>query len=251
MKTILRSLIFGILLFCYLAPSSTAQEWKRKRFESVIGFGPSQFFGDVGGYSEGNNAGGLRDVSVPQARFDMDFSLKYRITPRLNARFSMTFGYLHASDSRGSNKARGFDASTSIFEPILIGEYYFIKDISESNYMFQDGQGSFSRFLDALSYYAFTGIGGLNYSVVGNSRLENAGMKNSGFTTVIPLGIGTTLEFSPVFNFGIEASGRYSFSDYLDGYSSPTSSANDIYFFLNFTITYKLNTGTSGLPSFR
>jgi hypothetical protein len=251
MKSILRSLIIGLLLFCFLAPFSPAQDWKRKRYETVIGIGPSQFFGDIGGFSNNKNIAGLRDMSIPQSRFDMNFSLIYRITPRLNARLSMTFGYLHASDSRGSNRERGFEASTSIFEPMLIGEYYFVKDISESNYLFQDGQRSVSKFLEALSFYTFTGIGGLNYSVTGNSRLENAGMKHGGFTAAIPLGIGATLEFSPVFDFGIEASGRYSFSDYLDGFSSPASSANDIYYFLNFTITYKLNTGINGLPSFR
>ena len=60
-----------------------------------------------------------------------------------------------------------------------------------------------------------------------------------------------TLIYSPNINFGIELAGRYSFSDYLDGYTSQYSSSNDVYYFLNFTITYKLKTGPKGLPSFR
>ncbi len=63
---------------------------------------------------------------------------------------------------------------------------------------------------------------------------------------VIPVGLGSTLVYSPNFNFGVELAGRYSFSDNLDGYTSQYSSANDVYYFFNFTITYKLKTGAKG-----
>jgi hypothetical protein len=75
-------------------------------------------------------------------------------------------------------------------------------------------------------------------------------MESGGFTAIIPVGLGSTLVFSPDFNFGVEVGGRHSFSDYLDGYSSQNSTSNDVYFFLNFTITYKFNMGAKGLPSF-
>ncbi len=77
---------------------------------------------------------------------------------------------------------------------------------------------------------------------------------------VIPTAVSTwsyreewelTLVYSPNFNFGLELGGRYAFTDYLDGYTSQFSKANDVYYFLNFTITYKLKTGPHGLPSFR
>ena len=84
------------------------------------------------------------------------------------------------------------------------------------------------------------------------TKLENYGIKPGGFTAVIPVGIGSTLIYSPNFNFGVELAGRYSFSDYLDGYSIHNiPRSNDVYYFLNFTITYKLKTGANGWPSFR
>jgi hypothetical protein len=68
----------------------------------------------------------------------------------------------------------------------------------------------------------------------------------------VPGGVGTTLIYNPNLNFGLEFGGRYAFSDFLDGYSSPQfSKANDVYYFLNFTLTYKLKTGPRGWPSFR
>ena len=65
------------------------------------------------------------------------------------------------------------------------------------------------------------------------------------------LGLGSTMIYSPNFNFGVELTGRYTFSDNLDGYTSQYSSSNDVYYFFNFTITYKMKNGAKGWPSFR
>ena len=83
-----------------------------------------------------------------------------------------------------------------------------------------------------------------------NAALAAAGLTNSGFTGVIPVGLGVNLLFKPEYNLGLELGGRYSFSDYLDAYTSQQSSSNDVYYFLNVTFTYKINTSANGLPSF-
>jgi hypothetical protein len=226
--------------------------WKLKRYEASLGLGPSFFFGDVGGYSQSKDILGLRDITLRQTRFDFNANFKYRITQTVNIRLSLTSGFLHATDTRGSNVGRGLEASTIIFEPALIGEYYFIKNKAENSYLFTKGKElGLNGFFKSLDFYAFTGIGGLDYSVKGNAKLESLMINPGGFTTVIPVGIGSTMIFSPNFNFGVELAGRYSFSDNLDGYTSQYSSSNDVYYFFNFTITYKLKTGANGLPSFR
>ena len=248
-----RSVLTGLLFFL-LFTTSVAQEqlWKMKRYEAVVGIGPSFFFGDIGGYSKSLNILGLKDISFLQTRFDLNLNLKYRVTSNFNARLSLTYGLLHATDDRGSNESRGFETSMSIFEPSVIAEYYFIKNRNESSYLFTKGRGAgFSGLLQSLDFYAFTGFGGLFYFVNGNNKLESYGMDSGGITSVIPFGLGTTLIYSPDINFGVEISGRYSFSDNIDGYTSQYSSSNDVYYFLNFTFTYKLKTGPKGLPSFR
>jgi hypothetical protein len=251
MKAIMKRLLLGCLFFCLLAPFSGGQTSKKKRYEAVLGFGPSQFFGDIGGFSRSSNVGGLRDISIPQTRFDLNLSLKYRISQRINARISLTYGFLYATDARGSNSDRGFEASASIFEPAFIGEFYFIRNQSENNFLFAEGKRTLFGIFEALDFYTFAGFGGLNYSVRGNKKLVYAGMNSGGFTAVIPVGLGSTLVFSPNFDFGVEIGGRYSFSDYLDGYAPEYSNSNDVYGFLNFTITYKFKTGSNGLPSFK
>jgi hypothetical protein len=159
----------------------------------------------------------------------------------------------HATDIRGSNEGRNFEASTSFFEPAVIGEYYFIKNYAENSYLFlKQKQGFMEDLFRSLDFYAFAGFGGLSFNVKGNALLSaHPGFTKSGFTEVIPAGLGTTLIYSPNLNFGLEVGGRYAFSDFLDGYTSQYSRANDVYYFLNFTITYKLKSGPHGLPSLR
>lgn len=244
--------ILVVIFFCLLVPFSEAQLWKLRRWEAVSGLGMTQFFGDIGGYSKTENILGIKDFIFSQTRINLNLNIKYRISQSVNARLSFTYGFLHASDATGSNENRGFEASTSIFEPALIGEYYFIKNKAESSYLFTKGRRKgFGGLFKSLDFYAFTGIGGLSYSVRGNEALEDKGIGPGGFTAVIPVGLGTTLAYSPNFNFGVELGGRYSFSDNLDGYTSKYSSSNDVYYLFNFTITYKMKTGPKGWPSFR
>ena len=244
--------IFIILIFCLTAPFSEAHLWKMRRYEAVVGVGPSFFFGDIGGFSRSENILGIRDLTYLQTRFNINGNLKYRITRDINVRLSMTYALLRANDERGSNEDRDFDATASIFEPALIGEYYFIKNEAENSYVFVSGKGPFiSEFFNSLDFYVFAGIGGISYTVKGNDALVTQGMETGGFAPVIPAGLGATLIFTPNINFGVEAGGRYAFTDYLDGYTSQYSKANDVYYFLNFTVTYKLKTGSNGLPSFR
>ena len=92
-----------------------------RRYEAVIGFGPTVFFGDIGGFSKTEKYSWIPDMSFLQTRFDLNVSFKYRIAQNFNARISLTYGLLHATDERGSNEGRGFEASISIFEPALVG----------------------------------------------------------------------------------------------------------------------------------
>ncbi len=241
-------ILLGLFL---LTQFSGAQLWKTKRYEAVAGIGTAQFFGDIGGFSQTDNILGIRDFSFRQTRFNINGGLKYRITQNLNAKLGLTFGMLHATDKRGSNEDRSMEATTTIFEPDLTGEFYFIKSQRENSYLFSRGRKTrFNNIISSLDFYVFTGIGGLAYGVKGNDVLVARGMEEGGFTAVIPAGVGVNLLIMPDYNLGMELGGRYAFSDYLDGYTSPYSRSNDVYYFFSFTFTYKLLTGRNGLPAF-
>ncbi len=251
-----RAIIVIFLLYLMVTFSQAQELWKVRRYEFGLGFGPSMFFGDIGGYSKTKNILGLKDMSFLQTRYDFNLNAKYRITREINIRFSFTQGLLRATDSRGSNAARGFDISTSIIEPAILGEYYFIKNNVEGDYSFVKGRNGFlSGILSTLDVYAFTGLGGLIYSSTPNALLKakelEMGITPGGFTGVVPVGVGASLAFNSSFSFGLELGGRYSFSDNLDGYTSQFSSSKDVYYFLNLTVLYKMKTTKQGFPTFR
>jgi hypothetical protein len=252
-----RSLLVVIIL-CFAVQLSDAQLWKLRRWEAQFGVGPSFSFPDIGGYTQGDNILGFKDLSYRQTRFDINGSLRYRLSRTANMRLSLTYAMLHATDVRGSNEGREYESVTSLFEPALMFEYYFIKNRYESSYLFLKGK-SLWALLSSLDFYAFAGVGGASFSVDANDALIERGITEPGSTDdhglslVVPGGIGATLIYNPNLNFGVEFAGRWANTDYLDGFNPDIlpNKAKDKYYFLNFTVTYKLKTSSKGLPSFR
>lgn len=241
---------FIVIILFFSVSVCDAQLWKLRRWEAEFAAGPSLSFPDVGGYTSGKNLLGFKDLSYRQTRFDINGSIRYRLSRTANLRLSMTYAMLHSTDSRGSNEGRELESTTSLFETAVLGEYYFVKNKYESSYLFLKGRG-FTQFLRSLDFYAFGGAGSFTYSVTENANLASRGFPDHGVSAAIPLGLGTTLIYNPNINVGMEIGGRYTFTDYLDGYTSQYSKANDVYYFLNLRITYKLKTSPHGLPSFR
>ena len=220
------------------------QLWKLRRMELIVGPGITQIFGDIGGFSKGENLLGLKDLSVKQTGLDLSAGLRYRLSRKFSGRVNLAFGSFHATDERGSNETRGFETTTFFFEPSLTAEYYIIKSRRESSYIFLKGRRVvLLPILSTLDLYAFTGIGAISYNVSFNDIVPVTPVTTHGFAAVIPAGLGATIAFSGQLNLGLEVGGRYAFTDYLDGYTSIYSKSNDIYYFMNITMTYKLKTG--------
>lgn len=256
----IKRLILLCLVVLVSAPFASAQLWKMKRYEATAGLGTSQFYGDVGGYTIGENSLGLKDFTFKQTRFNVNGSFRYFFTDALAAKLSFAYLMLHATDERGNNQDRGYEATTSLLEPALTGEYYFVRNRERNSFLFQTYRGlSRNRvrdFFRSIDVYALTGVGGAWYNVRGNEALEekwrnDPTLQSSGFTAVIPLGVGAKVAFDPNILFGVELTGRYAFSDYLDGYTSQWSERNDIYHTFSVTFNYRIKTARNGLPSFR
>jgi hypothetical protein len=231
---------------------SYGQLWKSKRWYLTGAAGPSFFFGDVGGYSQSINILGFKDLTFLQTRFNVNANVKFRFMQDINGRVSFTYGMLHATDERGSNQERGFEATMNFFEPVLMGEYYFIKNRTERSWLFIKRRNStIGSFFKALDFYFLTGIGGISYSIKPNDALAATNPDLKGFAPVIPFGVGSSIILTPEIDLGFEVAARYAFTDYLDGYTSQYSNSNDVYYFMNFTFTYKLKTSSRGWPSFR
>jgi len=234
-----------------------------KRYEAMAAVGTSQFYGDIGGFSIGENALGFKDITFKQTRFSVNGSFRYFITDNIAARLSFTWAMLHADDVRGSNNdGRLFETTSFIYEPALLGEYYFVRNRERNSFLFQTymyrRNNRLRDFFRSVDVYALTGIGGAGYNVFyGNERIQarwetDPTQKRSGFTAVIPLGVGAKVAMDPNLLIGIELAGRYALSDYLDGYSSEEySRRNDAYHTFSVTLNYRIKTARNGLPNFR
>ena len=60
-----------LFLFVLLYPVANGQLWKLRRYEIYGGLGTAQIFGDIGGYSIGENAWGLKDLMINQTRINI------------------------------------------------------------------------------------------------------------------------------------------------------------------------------------
>ena len=248
----MKKILIVISILFLFTSAGKAQLWKLKRYELTVGLGTTQFYGDIGGYSQGKNILGIKDFTFHNTSFNFSADFGYKIKENISARLNMAIGYFHSADIVGSNDQRGFESETFFFEPALIGEYYFIKSKRENDYAFLKGKRTtFQSFISLLDCYVFTGIGGLSYKVTPNNKLKPLATKLNGFAPIVPLGIGVKMIYSPTLSFGIEWSARFAFSDNVDGYTSVYSKSNDRYHLFNFRVTYKINTGAKGLPQFR
>jgi len=222
-----------------------------KRLEVTGGIGTTQFFGDIGGFSQGENILGIKDFILSQTRFNISSSARYRILSPVAIRINLAGGYFHSSDAKGSNSGRAFESSTLFFEPSAIAEYYLLRNRAERTYHFMKGIGlrKQQKRSHLVDLYLFSGIGQLFYKVNPNEKLESYITGSGGHTLIIPAGIGASLNTGDYY-FGAELGGRYTFSDNIDGYTSIYSKSNDIYFLLNLIFTYKIRTKENGLPEF-
>ena len=257
-----KRLIVMCMVVSLTAPFVSGQLWKMKRYEATAAIGTSQFYGDIGGFTIGENALGIRDLTFRQTRFSVNGSFRYFITDNIAARLSLTYLMTHADDLRGSNNdGRLFKTSSFIYEPALLGEYYFVRNRERNSFLFQTYRyrraNRLRDFFRSVDVYALTGIGGADYNVFyGNDKIQlkwdqDPSLRRSGFTAVIPLGVGAKVAIDPNLLLGVELAGRYALSDYLDGYTSEWSKRNDVYHTFSVTLNYRIKTARNGFPDLR
>lgn len=240
-----------LLLFVFLYPVANGQLWKLRRYEVYGGVGTAQVFGDIGGFTIGENALGFKDLLIKQTRFNLKAGIRYRAQEKLAFTFDLNFGLMSASDAKGSNESRGYESSITLFEPIIKAEYYFLKNNAESSYRFIKGEKTINSVVARLDGYIYAGLGPVIYKATPNEALEERDIKNSGLALAVPIGLGINYLFAPNSLIGFDFGLRYTTSDYIDGYTSQFSRRNDVYYFMTFVYTYKLKTSEKGLPSFR
>ncbi len=244
-----KTILLVLILLITIPVITSAQRWKRSRYELLGGAGPSSFFGDLGGANK-DGVHFMGDMDLPATRFHLLLGVRYKIKEKAALRLNLIYARIHGSDAytESGRTFRNVTFSSGLFEPSVQFEYSLIKEKLGTRYTFQNLQ----RFkLVYVNTYVFIGLGGVLF----NPKLNwiaptNKNEKFSRFNLAIPLGIGFKYAINRRACLGLEFGMRYTSTDYLDGHSDKYSKANDAYSFLNLNVTYKLKTARSGLPKF-
>jgi hypothetical protein len=255
----IKKTIFTALTALIIVSSVSAQSWKLRRWEIAAGIGTAHIFGDFTGESSLNNENlyGIKDVTIPDSRPSVMLAMRFKATERISARMNFIYGRGFADGSISSANPRDAFAKTNIIEITPQGEFYFLKEGRKfkSSAIFNK-RGMVNNFA-TISGYVFGGVGGLIY----NPNIEGESFINSqepgeiqhgqtSFTATFPAGVGFKYILDSRLVLGFEVGGRYTLSDYIDGFSSEFSNARDIYYFTSFNVSYKLKTNRNGWPEF-
>ncbi len=250
-KSMFRTIVV-VLLLSGFAGSVQAQRWKLRRYEVGGGIGVAQVFGDIGGTIDKENLYGLKDIKIDETHLAIPLYVRYKLDPvysvKVNA--ALAFGQ---GDDEGSRNDRGRSYKTTLFEFSGQGEYYFIAEERrfKSAAMF-NRRGMLNNYM-SFSAYGFLGIGGV-YSKANVTFTQDATdydkIKASNIGVVFPFGLGLKYIIDDRWLMFAELGYRYSVTDYIEGYKQERDSKHsDVYYFLTFSLGYRLETSRNGMPS--
>jgi len=222
---------------------SEAQIWHfRDKTEYFVGFGATNFLGDLGGTPRiGSDPFSMRDFDWPSTRPLINVGYRYRFDTRMAASANLFAGYLSGDDRLTENpyrNNRNLHFRSPIIELSAQFEFLMTQQREGARYSLQGIQGW--TFLNIESYL-LVGLGGFYFNPKAKYRdpingdgkwyhLRPIGTEGqtiaeekkmySRFQIAIPLGIGLKYALDENWSIGIEYGLRKTFTDYIDDVSS-------------------------------
>jgi len=228
-------------VFLFWGITAEAQLWRLSNKEIYGGLGTSHYFGDIGG-ANSSSSFNPADLDIVSTRPSINLGMRYRFAERFAARGSVGFGMLHSSDVGSVNESRNYAFKTMLVE--VSGQLMFsiTEEKQVTSYSAMNMRQGLRKFNARPHIYAFAGIGGAYFQpkalddLEGSARFDNS----STLALSLPVGLGIRYPLSPRTWVGFELGGRITTSDYIDGFTSQYSSSNDVYYFSQFFVSYKL-----------
>jgi hypothetical protein len=244
-----KQFVFLIVVLAILPSLSNAQLWKLRRYEASVSLCTSNIYCDIGGSADANNLYGLKDIQVLHTRPSLGIGARYKLNQSMSLKLNLITGFVSGNDKNSRNETRNFSFTSLIFEPSVQYEFYIFpekKTISPAATFYRGGMiNNFGK----LYPYVFVGAGGI-YSNPKLNRNDVPYIQNKfpKFGLSFPLGIGFKFSVTSKVSAGFEFGRRFTTTDYIEGYSSQFSKANDIYDFGMFSAIYKIPTDRRGRP---
>lgn len=221
-----------------------SQVWRKTPIEVFAGLSGLHYFGDIGGSASATNLLGLNDINFSAIRPGLIVGVRYRIAKPFQVKAYYSTGLISQTDIGSINETRNLAFSTYTNEVSVLAEYYLLPE-SDENYFYSIMQvrGGLRHFKRPWSVYVSLGAGALHYSVTAKNDLITHArfIGNKHYTMVIPGGIGVKYAIYPRISIGAELGAKYTFSDYIDGFTSIYSQHNDIFYSFVIKANFKLN----------
>lgn len=229
-----------LLIFLIIPLVGFSQKWKLARTEILGGIGTANYFGDIGG-SVNADALWISDLDIMSTRPNITVGLRYRLMDRFSVRGNLTYARFSGTDVGSVNEGRNYSFSTNLYELNAYAEYSLIPEKQMVKYWINIRDG-LRKFNASINVYVFAGIG-VSYfkptaldNLIGSTRF----IDDKNIAIVLPLGVGIKYPISPLNNIGFEIGGRFTSTDYIDGFKPDLSESNDMYYFSLISVTHKI-----------
>jgi hypothetical protein len=240
--------IFPMLLLAQHANFNTQRNWSLHKKELQIGFGATQFNGDLGGSVGVGRDYSLKDIDIQATGLAGWLGYRQRFHPYFATTTSLCVFQLKADDKWSEEPIRNMRSLN--FQSLSFEVQQRLEFIFAANEKFGsifNLPGNYSKKSRSQQYYVFAGLGLLYFnpkseyidgSMVALRPLKTEGQSTmySPFTLTIPSGFGFRMGVSRMWRVGMELAYVKTFSDYVDDvsttYADPAqlSSPQAIYF---------------------
>ncbi len=211
---------------------NSQRNWSRNKKEIIIGFGATNFLGDLGGANQIGTDYSLKDLDFPSTGFGGVIGYRYRFHPYYATSTLLNFGMVRGSDAKTEDVVR-MSRNLHFRSPIVnLNQRFEIIVLANEKVGRRFNIPGLKGFKDHNEQlYFFTGVGVAYYSpralyqgswvALKPMRTEGQGLDGgpaeySGFTATIPFGVGFRMGINQLWRIGIEATYVKTFTDYID-----------------------------------
>jgi hypothetical protein len=222
--------VLFLLVFSVVSLSAFAQQWKKTRREVIIGFGASNFLGDLGGADQiGTHL--MKDLEWSLTRPMASGAFRYKLATNMAVKTSFTWCRVAGNDQltlEPSRLNRNLSFRSDVFELSTVYEYSIIEEKLRGRYSRRS-----KKF--PVNFYVFAGLSTFYFNPKAQYQsqwvalkplgtegqgLPDGGKEYSLIQIAIPLGIGFKYPVNKEFSIGLEYCMRKTFTDYMDDVST-------------------------------
>ncbi len=208
--------------------------WKTQRQEISLGFGISNFLGELGGRNQIGSPF-VWDLELSQTRPAAHLDYRYYLAQKMALRARLTYGILAGNDNLTKEvfrQNRNLSFKTDIYEFSLVYEFHLYREELGHVYDLRGVQGTKSS---RVGFYFFAGVGGFYFDPQAQFentwvRLKPLGTEGQGLPDgpeeynnlqiCVPMGVGLRKAFSKQLSGGLELQYTKTFTDYIDDVST-------------------------------